>query len=61
MMLVSCRDDIVLHDDFLTLFPRYWARVPSHYEFINVGQLPRTFEVAEEAVTGACALPQNKD
>lgn len=43
---------MVFHDDFLTLFPKYWASVPSNYEYIAVGMIPRHFNVSKEAVYG---------
>jgi hypothetical protein len=33
-------DDVVAHEDFAALFPRYWALVPSDYEVIWLGHLP---------------------
>ncbi|CAL8466291.1 g5827 [Coccomyxa elongata] len=43
-------DDVVFHDDFLTLFPQYWAAVPPNYEYIAVGMIPRHFNLSKEAV-----------
>ncbi len=54
--LVACRDDVVFHDDFLTLFPQYWAGVPPNYEYIAVGMIPRHFNVSKEAVYGGTSL-----
>ncbi len=51
-----CRDDVVFHDDFLTLFPKYWAAVPHNYEYIAVGMIPRHFNVSKEAVYGGVPL-----
>lgn len=44
----------MFHDDFLTLFPKYWSAVPANYEYIAVGMIPRHFDVAKEAVYGTC-------
>jgi hypothetical protein len=33
-------DDVVAHDDFAALFPKYWALVPADYEVIWLGHLP---------------------
>ncbi len=56
---VACRDDAVFHDDFLTLFPQYWAAVPPNYEYIAVGMIPRHFNVSKEAVYGGNSLPRH--
>ena len=34
-----CRDDVVFHDDIVTLLPLYWNKVPRSFEFIFVGQV----------------------
>ena len=47
---------MVFHDDFLTLFPKYWALVPPNYEYISVGMIPRHFNVSKEAVYGRLPL-----
>lgn len=49
------RDDFVLHDDFLTLFPQYWASVPMGFEYVVVGQIPRHFDTGNYTVEGAAA------
>ena len=41
-------DDVVAHEDFATLFPRYWATVPADYEVIWLGHLPIYGSVACE-------------
>lgn len=46
------RDDVVFHDDFLSIFPDYWASVPVNYEYIAVGMIPRHFNVSEKTVYG---------
>ena len=33
-------DDVVFHDNFTELFPKYWAQVPEDYEVIWLGHLP---------------------
>ena len=48
----ACRDDVVFHDDFLSIFPDYWASVPVNYEYIAVGMIPRHFNVSEKTVYG---------
>ena len=48
----ACRDDVVFHDDFLSIFPDYWASVPINYEYIAVGMIPRHFNVSEKTVYG---------
>lgn len=48
----ACRDDVVFHDDFLSIFPDYWASVPANYEYIAVGMIPRHFNVSEKTVYG---------
>ena len=47
-----CRDDVVFHDDFLSIFPDYWASVPVNYEYIAVGMIPRHFNISEKTVYG---------
>ena len=32
------QDDVVFHDRFSQVFPRYWDQVPADFEFIWVGQ-----------------------
>ncbi len=43
---------MVFHDDFLSIFPDYWASVPANYEYIAVGMIPRHFNVSEKSVYG---------
>lgn len=50
------RDDMVLHDDIVMLFPQYWKEVPKAFEYIAVGQIPRAFGVSNKLVTGQPAL-----
>lgn len=45
----------MLHDDFLTLFPQYWASVPMGFEYVVVGQIPRHFDTGNYTVEGAAA------
>jgi hypothetical protein len=47
------RDDFVLHDDFLSLFPQYWASVPLGFDYVVVGQIPRHFDTGNYTVQGA--------
>ena len=47
------RDDFVLHDDFLSLFPQYWASVPLGFDYVVVGQIPRHFDTGNYTVEGA--------
>ncbi len=47
------RDDFVLHDDFLSLFPQYWASVPLGFDYVVVGQIPRHFDTGSYTVQGA--------
>ena len=48
----DCRDDVVFHDDFLSMFPSYWSSVPPDFHYIAVGMIPRHFNVSETAVYG---------
>ncbi len=50
------RDDFVLHDDFLSLFPQYWASVPLGFDYVVVGQIPRHFDTGNYTVQGAAQL-----
>ena len=34
-----CRDDAILHDDFITLFPEYWSKVPGDFQMVYVGHV----------------------
>ena len=34
-----CRDDAVFHDNFLSLFPEYWQRVPKAFQFVFLGHV----------------------
>ena len=48
----DCRDDVIFHDDFLSIFPSYWSGVPPDFKYIAVGMIPRHFNVSESAVYG---------
>ena len=48
----DCRDDVIFHDDFLSIFPSYWTSVPSDFKYIAVGMIPRHFNVSQSAVYG---------
>ena len=50
------RDDFVLHDDFLSLFPQYWASVPLGFDYVVVGQIPRHFDTGNYTVEGAAPV-----
>ncbi|KAK9828076.1 hypothetical protein WJX81_000538 [Elliptochloris bilobata] len=49
-------DDFVLHDDFLSLFPHYWASVPVGFDYVVVGQIPRHFDTGNFTVEAAPEL-----
>ncbi len=34
-----CRDDAVFHDNFLSLFPEYWQKVPEDFQFVFLGHV----------------------
>ena len=57
-LLIACRDDVVFHDDFLSIFPDYWAGVPVNFEYIAVGMIPRHFNTSEKTVYGEQAHAQ---
>ena len=55
---LPCRDDVVFHDDFLSIFPEYWDSVPVNYEYIAVGMIPRHFNTSERTVYGEPQTPK---
>lgn len=57
----ACRDDVVFHDDFLSIFPDYWASVPVNYEYIAVGMIPRHFNASEKTVYGEAEAQAHRD